>query len=147
MDSPVRKAGLSLVSIETKVVPCPYREKWLKNGGDPKAHARWFIPTTRTWSNATFTSGKTSFFMLWSFTYVSRMTRLPKYRKRTLIDGGKLLYSMVTNLTGFKTFPQASLNLALQKRRTPLSINSSNFTKIWLPSIRKIMGWITFMPT
>lgn len=56
-DSPVRKAGLSLVSIETKVVPCPYREKWLKNGGDPKAHARWFIPTTRTWSNATFTSG------------------------------------------------------------------------------------------
>jgi len=57
-DSPVRKAGLSLVSIETKVVPCPYREKWLKNGGDPEAHARWFIPTTRTWSNATFLSGK-----------------------------------------------------------------------------------------
>jgi len=56
-DSPVRKAGLSLVSIETKVVPCPYREKWLKNGGDPEAHARWFIPTTRTWSNATFLSG------------------------------------------------------------------------------------------
>lgn len=55
---PVRKAGLSLVSIETKVVPCPYREKWLKNGGDPKAHARWFIPTTKTWSNATFLSGK-----------------------------------------------------------------------------------------
>ena len=57
-DSPVRKAGLSLVSIETKVVPCPYREKWLKNGGDPEAHARWFTPTTRTWSNATFLSGK-----------------------------------------------------------------------------------------
>ena len=57
-DSPVRKAGLSLVSIETKVVSCPYREKWLKNGGDPEAHARWFIPTTRTWSNATFLSGK-----------------------------------------------------------------------------------------
>jgi len=56
-DSPVRKAGLSLVSIETKVVPCPYREKWLKNGGDPEAYARWFIPTTRTWSNATFLSG------------------------------------------------------------------------------------------
>lgn len=56
-DSPVRKAGLTLVSIETKVVPCPYREKWLKNGGDPEAHARWFIPTTRIWSNATFLSG------------------------------------------------------------------------------------------
>ncbi|KAJ7377997.1 hypothetical protein OS493_025313 [Desmophyllum pertusum] len=57
VDSPVRKAGLTLVSIETNVVPCPYREKWLKNGGDPNAHARWFIPTTRTWSNSTFTSG------------------------------------------------------------------------------------------
>ena len=40
------------------MVPCPYREKWLKNGGDPEAHARWFIPTTRTWSNATFLSGR-----------------------------------------------------------------------------------------
>lgn len=57
-DSPVSMAGLSLVSIETKVVPCPYREKWLQNRGDPAKHARWFMPTTRTWSNATFTSGK-----------------------------------------------------------------------------------------
>lgn len=55
-DSPVSMAGLSLVSIETKVVPCPYREKWLQNRGDPAKHARWFMPTTRTWSNATFTS-------------------------------------------------------------------------------------------
>lgn len=57
-DSPVSMAGLSLVSIETKVVPCPYREKWLQNRGDPGKHARWFMPTTRTWSNATFTSGE-----------------------------------------------------------------------------------------
>ncbi|KAJ7377998.1 hypothetical protein OS493_025316 [Desmophyllum pertusum] len=56
-DSPVLKAGLSLVSIETKVINCPYREKWLKNGGDPKAHAQRYIPAVRTWSNATFTSG------------------------------------------------------------------------------------------
>ena len=56
-DSPVRQAGLSLVNIETKVVSCPYRAKWLKNGGDPKVHARWYVPTTRTWSNATFLSG------------------------------------------------------------------------------------------
>ena len=55
-DSPVSMAGLSLVSIETKAVPCPYREKWLQNRGDPAKHARWFMPTTRTWSNATFTS-------------------------------------------------------------------------------------------
>ncbi|KAJ7331669.1 hypothetical protein OS493_019262 [Desmophyllum pertusum] len=56
-DSPVRKAGLSLISIETKVVPCPYREKWLKNGGDPKEHAHWYIPAIRAWSNTTFVSG------------------------------------------------------------------------------------------
>ncbi|KAJ7315642.1 hypothetical protein OS493_038491 [Desmophyllum pertusum] len=58
VDSPVRKAGLTLVSIETKVVTCPYRDKWLMNGGNPNAHALWFIPATRTWSNSTFTSGK-----------------------------------------------------------------------------------------
>ncbi|KAJ7331675.1 hypothetical protein OS493_019268 [Desmophyllum pertusum] len=59
-DSPVRKAGLSLISIETKVVPCPYREKWLKDGGDPKEHAHWYIPAIRAWSNTTFVSGEKS---------------------------------------------------------------------------------------
>ena len=57
-DSPVRKACLSLISIETKVVPCPYREKWLQNRGDPVEHARWFIPSLRKWSDSTFISGK-----------------------------------------------------------------------------------------
>ncbi|KAL9964066.1 hypothetical protein ACROYT_G027644 [Oculina patagonica] len=56
-DSPVRKAGLSLISIETKVIPCPYRENWLKNGGNPREHARWYIPAIRAWSNTTFISG------------------------------------------------------------------------------------------
>ncbi|KAJ7331664.1 hypothetical protein OS493_019257 [Desmophyllum pertusum] len=56
-DSPVRKAGLSLISVETKVVLCPYKEKWLKNGGDPKEHAHWYIPAIRAWSNTTFASG------------------------------------------------------------------------------------------
>ncbi|CAH3026843.1 unnamed protein product [Porites evermanni] len=55
-DSPVRKACLSLISIETKVVPCPYREKWLQNRGDPVEHARWFIPSLRKWSDSTFIS-------------------------------------------------------------------------------------------
>ena len=59
--SPVRKAGLSLVSIETKVVPCPYNEKWRKDKGDPVAHAKWFIPTTRTWSNSSFLAGKSGY--------------------------------------------------------------------------------------
>ena len=58
-DSPVSKAGLSLISIETKVVPCPFRKKWLTEGGDPEAHARSFIPAMRAWSNSTFLSGKT----------------------------------------------------------------------------------------
>lgn len=59
--SPVCEAGLSLVSIETKVTPCPYRKKWLKDGGDPKAHARWYIPAMRSWSNSTFLSGNNNY--------------------------------------------------------------------------------------
>ena len=43
-DSPVRKVGLSLVSIETRMISYPYKEKWLKDGGDPEEHARSFIP-------------------------------------------------------------------------------------------------------
>lgn len=54
--SPVRKAGLKLVTLETKIVRCPYRERWLSEGGDAKAHAKRFIPTTRTWSNSTYLS-------------------------------------------------------------------------------------------
>lgn len=57
-DSPVRTAGLSIVSIETKVIPCPYRENWLLNGGDPREHARRYIPAIRAWSNTTFISGE-----------------------------------------------------------------------------------------
>ena len=76
-DSPVRKAGLSLFSIETKVVRCPYRQKWLENRGEPKAHARWFIPTTRTWSNATFMSGVENFssFVLTSLIFLTKEVR------------------------------------------------------------------------
>ncbi|XP_065058832.1 uncharacterized protein LOC135686513 isoform X2 [Rhopilema esculentum] len=55
-DSPVRKAGLKLCSIETKVVRCPYNQRWREQGGDPQKHAEWFVPTTRTWSNHTFFS-------------------------------------------------------------------------------------------
>jgi len=53
-ESSVVKAGLKLVSQETRITPCPYRAGWLANKGDAKAHAKNFIPTTRTWSNATF---------------------------------------------------------------------------------------------
>lgn len=57
-DSPVRKAGLSLVTIETKMIQCPLRAKWLSEGGDPMEYARSFIPTIRRWSNATFIDGE-----------------------------------------------------------------------------------------
>ncbi|CAL4234931.1 unnamed protein product, partial [Meganyctiphanes norvegica] len=55
--STVRKAGLSLVSVETKVVECPYVTRWLREGGSAEAHAKRYVPTTRTWSNHTFLSG------------------------------------------------------------------------------------------
>jgi len=56
-NSPVRRKGLEMVSIETRVVQCPYRLKWLKEKGDPKAHAKWYVPSLRTWSNSSFLSG------------------------------------------------------------------------------------------
>jgi len=52
--SPVRKVGLSLVSIGTRMIPCPYKEKWLKDGGNPVEHARSFVLGFRSWSNSTF---------------------------------------------------------------------------------------------
>ena len=58
-DSPVRKAGLSLVSIETKLIPCPYKQRWIENGGDPVKHASEYISAIRCWSNATFADGET----------------------------------------------------------------------------------------
>jgi len=75
-DSPVRKAGLSLISIETKVIPCPKREKWLRNGGDPKEYAGWYTPAIRAWSNTTFISGELVTFS--SFAVVAFFVTLPK---------------------------------------------------------------------
>ena len=63
-DSPVRQAGLSLVSIETRMIPCPQKAKWLKDGGDPMEHARFYVPTIRRWSNATFIGGEAGFFFV-----------------------------------------------------------------------------------
>ena len=57
-DSPVHRAGLSLVSIETRIIPCPQKEKWLKDGGDPMEHARFYVASNRRWSNATFIGGE-----------------------------------------------------------------------------------------
>eukprot|EP00009_Paramoeba_aestuarina_P005618 CAMPEP_0201520016 /NCGR_PEP_ID=MMETSP0161_2-20130828/10423_1 /ASSEMBLY_ACC=CAM_ASM_000251 /TAXON_ID=180227 /ORGANISM="Neoparamoeba aestuarina, Strain SoJaBio B1-5/56/2" /LENGTH=159 /DNA_ID=CAMNT_0047918247 /DNA_START=858 /DNA_END=1337 /DNA_ORIENTATION=+ len=54
-------SGLKLVSIESREVVCPYHEKWMneKQNNNPteedkKKHAKWYIPTLRTWSNSVF---------------------------------------------------------------------------------------------
>ena len=50
--------GYKVVSAEEKLVPCPYRELYVKGGKSdsmtPREYAEWFVPTTRTWSHSTF---------------------------------------------------------------------------------------------
>mmetsp|Transcript_6788 Transcript_6788/g.15027 ORF Transcript_6788/g.15027 Transcript_6788/m.15027 type:complete len:382 (-) Transcript_6788:349-1494(-) len=59
--SAAHAAGLRLVSHSFRVVRCPFREAWVQGksagGSDALAHAKWYVPTLRTWSNSTFTSG------------------------------------------------------------------------------------------
>lgn len=47
---------IKVISIEEKVVRCPYRE--LYNSGNTgmsaREYAEWFVPTTRSWSHSTF---------------------------------------------------------------------------------------------
>lgn len=54
--SPVHKAGLRLEHIETRVVPCPYAEDF-KQHGDAAKFAREYIPTLRSWNEATYFGG------------------------------------------------------------------------------------------
>lgn len=48
--------SLKVVSIEEKIVRCPYREMYNtgKSGKSPLEYAEWFVPTTKTWSHSTF---------------------------------------------------------------------------------------------
>lgn len=50
---------LKVVSIEERVVRCPYRELYVagKSNKSPREYAEWFVPTTKTWSHSTFKSG------------------------------------------------------------------------------------------
>ena len=50
---------LKVVSIEERVVRCPYRELYTagKSNKSPREYAQWFVPTTKTWSHSTFKSG------------------------------------------------------------------------------------------
>ena len=49
---------LKVVSIEERVVRCPYRELYTsgKSGKSPREFAEWYVPTTKTWSHSTFKS-------------------------------------------------------------------------------------------
>lgn len=53
---PVRRAGLALEHVETRVVRCPFAEAFAAHG-DAARFAREYIPTLRSWSEATFASG------------------------------------------------------------------------------------------
>ena len=54
--SPVHRAGLRLVSAETRVVPCPYAARFAK-AGDAAAFAASYVPTLRSWSETVFFNG------------------------------------------------------------------------------------------
>lgn len=43
----VHNAGLRLLHHSFVVTPCPFREAYRANKGDPAAHAKWMIPTFR----------------------------------------------------------------------------------------------------
>ena len=55
--NPVFKAGLRLEHIESRVVRCPFERDFTENHKDPELFAREYIPTLRSWSEATFLGG------------------------------------------------------------------------------------------
>ena len=55
-NSCVYKAGLRIEHVETRVVTCPFAEDF-KRHGDSVKFAKEYIPTLRSWSEATFANG------------------------------------------------------------------------------------------
>lgn len=58
--SPVRRAGLTLASLEIKTFACPHAQIRLDTG-DIKAAAKSVAEETRMWSNTSFLSGMIEF--------------------------------------------------------------------------------------
>lgn len=52
--SDIRKAGLQLDRVFTRVTRCPYAAQFESEGGDPAAFAASYLPTLRSWSESTF---------------------------------------------------------------------------------------------
>ena len=55
-EGPVRRAGLVLEHVETRVVRCPFAVAFGEHG-DASRFAHEYIPTLRSWSEATFAAG------------------------------------------------------------------------------------------
>lgn len=58
-DDPDISSQIKVISMEERVVRCPYRELYTsgKSTKSPREYAEWFTPTTKTWSHSTFKSG------------------------------------------------------------------------------------------
>ena len=55
--SPVYKAGLRLEQVETRLVRCPFEQDFTENHRDAARFAVEYLPTLRSWSEATFLGG------------------------------------------------------------------------------------------
>ena len=55
--SPVYKAGLRLEHVETRVVRCPFEQHFTETHKDAERFAVEYLPTLRSWSEATFLGG------------------------------------------------------------------------------------------
>ena len=55
-NSAVRQAGLNLISVETRLTPCPYNARYQDAGTKMSSaeYAASLIPTTRSWSETVF---------------------------------------------------------------------------------------------
>lgn len=53
-DSSVRRAGLILDKVFTRVTGCPYAARFHQEGGDPAIFAASYLPTLRSWTESTF---------------------------------------------------------------------------------------------
>ncbi len=56
-NNPVYEAGLRLEHVETRVVRCPFEQDFTENHKDPDRFAMEYLPTLRSWSEATFLGG------------------------------------------------------------------------------------------
>lgn len=54
---PVFSSGLRLERVESRVVRCPFERDYTENHKDSERFSREYIPTLRSWSEPTFTSG------------------------------------------------------------------------------------------